>query len=620
MVLSDKQKKYIIEGLVLHFDRNEEEAKETLNLLQDLLDGKNEYLLFELQYKLFISEDFEYGKKLSKFIFRMFSYLYDTSVPEDRDTIFRLTSYIFESLFVEKYIHDNRIEKQSRAALNILKNISKHLNMIIHTQEKMIASLSHEMRTSLNGIMGYLHMLDNSNSLNREESEYLKKALNSSETLNSLIKDILDITKLNSQQMEVTKSWFLLDEMMMESLEQLGINIKSKNSVKFKCSPPLVPYYVYGDKLHIMEILINFLTNAYKYTDKGYIEFSMDYSFINDKIRAIFSVRDTGLGIDKEQQKHIFKEYNRYHKEREGIGLGLYIAKRLADKLGAKIYLESQLGKGSTFYLDITFNEIKPYKLEIEGRKIFFLIKTKSHYYSLYMKKKLEYLKDNRVFVKVFTQESSLISYLLENTNIIPDLVSFFSDDDPSFIKFDALVYYLKNEERYKNCIFVAEGVSSYISLKYFDKTTQFCFPVSQYDKFLSKRSKSGRFGDIKDVSANILVVDDIETNLEVFKMLSNKYFPNIKVDTSKGALEALGMCRVKEYDIIFIDLKMPNIDGFELIKRLKSELISLPPIYAFSADLYKDTYNKIYEHGFEGIAEKPINIDALYQIFKRHI
>lgn len=617
MLLSDTQKRYITDNLISTFHRSEEDVARTMILIQDFIDGKNEFLIYELQYRLFVSEDFEYGKKLSRFIFEAFSYLYDTSKNIDKEIIFKNMSYLFESLFIKKYIYDNRIEKQTNAALNVLKHISHRLNSNINTQDRMIGALSHEMRTSLNAIVGYLSIIDNENSLNYQNSEYLKKAIRASKTLQSLIKDILDITKLNSEQMEISKSWFLLDDLMLECIEQIDINMKENKKIDFIYSPTFVPYYVYGDKMHLMEILINFLTNAYKYTQKGYIAFKMEYEHLSNGIKVIFSVADTGAGIDNEQKKHIFSAYNRYHKDKEGLGLGLYIAKSLAEKMEGNIYLQSEIGKGSIFYFEILFTDIKSYNPDFKDKNILFLYEKDE--YSIYFKKKLEYLSKYGAYIKVFRREINLISYIFENRTHIPDIISFYAKSS-NISKYDALVYYLKNDNRYTDCIFTAEGVSPDLSLKYFNRVAKFDLPISQYNSFFIHNRYGVSSKDIKTISFKLLLVDDIDTNLEIFKILVKKDFPNIEIDTTKSAHEALGMCKVKRYDILFVDLKMPDLSGYDLIDKMRVECSILPPVYAFTADIYNDTYLKLKERGFEGVVEKPLNMEKLYQIFKRHL
>jgi CheY-like chemotaxis protein len=140
--------------------------------------------------------------------------------------------------------------------------------------------------------------------------------------------------------------------------------------------------------------------------------------------------------------------------------------------------------------------------------------------------------------------------------------------------------------------------------------------PVNVYDKMLNT-VKNEYSNEEENVS--LLVIDDTETNLDIFKLFVSKRFPNITIDLAGGGYEGIGMFKIKEYDLVFLDLKMPGLNGFEVLKKLE-KLGDLPPIYAFSADIYKSNFEKVEEYGFAGLLEKPLQPEKLFKIIQKVI
>jgi len=207
-----------------------------------------------------------------------------------------------------------------------------------------------------------------------------------------------------------------------------------------------------------------------------------------------------------------------------------------------------------------------------------------------------------------------LIHFLLNEKEDIPDILSVIADQE-SYVKIDALIYYLRSGKQFDDTIFIAENMHQNLSLKYFDELYEYCAPVHTYEKELED-SRPEQYTGGKGLS--VLVMDDTQTNLDIFRLFIHKDYPDANVDLAGGGYEGIGMYKAKRYDVIFLDLKMPGLDGFKVIDKLQEISHHLPPVYAFTADVYKSTYEKVKEHGFSGILEKPLNPLFLKKILER--
>ncbi len=249
-----------------------------------------------------------------------------------------------------------RVEKEIE-----LKEQSEALRRAEMAKSQFLANMSHEIRTPLNGMIGMLNLLRDSK-LNEEQDEMLDLILESSETLLILLSDILDISKIDSGKMDLEKVNFDLNKI----LENLAVLIAPKaktNSTKIELKLPVESsLFVIGDQVKIKQILLNFLSNAVKFTKDGNIVIGYNLKDENDdSLNLEFFVKDNGIGIDEENQKNIFNAFeqadNSITRKFGGTGLGLAICSKLAALMGGRVYAESQKSKGSTFFFSVSLKK-----------------------------------------------------------------------------------------------------------------------------------------------------------------------------------------------------------------------------------------------------------------------
>lgn len=219
-------------------------------------------------------------------------------------------------------------------------------------KSEFVANMSHELRTPLNGIIGYTQILQNDKSLTDKQREGLNVIERSANHLLGLINDILDLSKIEADKLEISAGSFLFAEFLSGINEMIDVRAKTKKiKVVFNKKTEL-PRTVIGDKKRLGQVLLNLLNNAVKFTDFGTITFNVAYK--NDI--AKFEIIDTGFGIPEDKLDDIFKPFKQLGsnmQKADGTGLGLTISRRLVDKMGGELCVESELGKGSKFWFDI---------------------------------------------------------------------------------------------------------------------------------------------------------------------------------------------------------------------------------------------------------------------------
>ncbi len=222
-----------------------------------------------------------------------------------------------------------------------------------------VANMSHEIRTPLNGILGFLHLLETTE-LNQEQKDYLNEIKNSSEILLITLNDILDFSKAEANKIILEQVSFNLKD-LIKNLSVYAKSNKNSNVEIISDYDENIPENVIGDNIRLYQVLLNLLNNAKKFTEKGYIKISAEVTEKdNDNLKILFKVSDTGIGIPEEKRQKVFEEFIQADKSTTrkygGTGLGLAICNKIITLMGGELKLESEVGKGSTFYFTVPFN------------------------------------------------------------------------------------------------------------------------------------------------------------------------------------------------------------------------------------------------------------------------
>lgn len=255
--------------------------------------------------------------------------------------------------------------------LNLAKNQAERANK---AKTEFLSSMSHEIRTPLNAIVGFSNSLNDNKNIPEDAKSDVKDILVASDSLLEIVNGVLDISKIEANKIEIIKKEYDTKKMFDELAKLTKVRIGDK-PIEFVTSfDETLPRVLYGDQTRTKQVILNVLTNAAKYTDKGKITFSVQ-SVIKDNVcRMIISVEDTGRGIKKESIDKLFDKFERLDEDRnttiEGTGLGLAITKKLLEMMYGKIVVQSVYGKGSKFTISLDQRIVKNPTIKLDDEKI----------------------------------------------------------------------------------------------------------------------------------------------------------------------------------------------------------------------------------------------------------
>ena len=382
--------------------------------------------------------------------------------------------------------------------LEVAKNEAEKAN---HAKSEFLSSMSHELRTPLNAIVCFSELLESKEGLDSESKDFAKDIVSASHNLLDLVNGVLDISKIEAGKMELINKEYNSQE-LFNSLSTMVIPRIGDKPIDFKTVIASdIPPVLKGDTGKLKQIILNLLTNAVKYTDKGFIKYRVECinDFKNNQTKLIITVTDTGRGIKKEDIDRLFKKFERLEEDRntsiEGTGLGLAITEGLAELMGGKITVISDYGKGSTFKF-VVIQEI--------------------------------------VNVEVKEEKSNITS--------------------------------------------------------------------SDYNTFEGK---------------NALIVDDSKLNLKVAENVLKNFL--VTTESVTSGLECLSCVNSKKYDIIFMDIMMPNMSGVEVLRKIRENGVNTPVI-ALTADAIEGQEEKYMSEGFDGYISKPINKEKLSYVLNKYL
>lgn len=270
----------------------------------------------------------------------------------------------FITIIVIHDLFNNAFTKNVEEKINLniqFENALVKANEAANSKTDFLSTMSHELRTPLNSVIGMTDLLL-SNPINEEQAETLKALKFSSTSLHSLINDILDFNKIGSDKLMLEAVKVNLNRLIKDICSGLNFQAKEKGiQLNFKVDERLHPIYVITDPTRLSQIIYNLVGNAIKFTSKGSVQINLEViNHSEEKIKVKFSVIDTGLGIKEEDQERIFEVFKQASlsttRNYGGTGLGLAIVKKLVEMLGSKIQLTSEIGIGSDFYFEVSFD------------------------------------------------------------------------------------------------------------------------------------------------------------------------------------------------------------------------------------------------------------------------
>ncbi len=290
-------------------------------------------------------------------------------IPHNTDQIIVMIRNITDRKKTEEELNKyrNRLEEIVKERTIQLSNAKEQAEAANQAKSTFLSNMSHELRTPLNAIMGYTQILKKSSNIPQKEKEQLNVIIDSGKHLLSLINEILDLSTVEAKKEKLNKSVFNFSSFINEVVSSVKIMTSEKNlSLSYVELTPM-PKMIVGDMKKIKQVLLNLLSNAVKYTVKGGVELRISASEKNSIEKShmhtlSFEIHDTGIGISKDYLDEIFEPFTRVNNQQfiaEGIGLGLSISKGLIALMGGRIFVSSEVGKGSVFTFEIDIEKVE---------------------------------------------------------------------------------------------------------------------------------------------------------------------------------------------------------------------------------------------------------------------
>ena len=523
-----------------------------------------------------------------------------------------------------------------------------------HAKNQFLANVSHELRIPLQSVLGYANLLTDT-PLDQEQREYVNTLLNASESLSSIINDLLDISSMEAGKLELEAIPFDLRETLNDLIHMLGSRAREKGLALEVRVDENLPWALTGDPVRIRQVLLNLLSNAIKFTDSGHVLISIEILGRKEgKVRLRLAVEDTGVGINPEDIPLVYEPYvqlgQRFQRQLPGAGLGLTICRQLVDLMGGSMDLESRPGEGSTFWVELSLQEatdgsakVRPDSRQVQGRRGLVVDS-----YELSRKITLEMLSRYDVHIDAVRSAGEALTALRQafdagipyDATILDGFVPDMDADllcrqvrsNPQWAEMRLLIL-SSNPQRGDAEHFRQAGADAFLSKSLRESylipilNQLFTHDTQQERRFLTRFSlktmadAGSRQREIPCGRMRVLLVEDNPVNRTLTRRLLEKL--GCEVMTANDGQAASSLWQWHQFDVVFMDCVMPRMDGYEATRQLRAWETnhgrSRVPVVALTASAMEEDEERCREAGMDSFVAKPVNLEMLRAVLEQY-
>lgn len=511
-----------------------------------------------------------------------------------------------------------------------IKNVISRYQKAERTKDDFLANISHEIRTPINTIAGMSEILANED-LKDDVREKVQDLQGASRNLVTLVSDMLDFAEIQSGKLELTESSYNLTSTINDIVNIIN-NQKKNKEIEFILDIDTdIPALLVGDEQKLKRAMLNILSNAVKFTEVGCVVLEISCRRESYGVNLCITVRDTGIGIDSSQLHNVFNSFSmvdtKRNRQEGGVGLGLAIAQAIIEKMGGFISVRSKKGEGSEFQI-IVPQKVEQYEpmivlenplrfnvLVYIDMNQFFISSVKSEYGN-----NIRNITENLgIVVHVCRNLNELKRRIERNyiTHIFITLYEYTMDESyfNGLAKQTGVVIILEETEDYR--------VHSDDIIRLYKPF--YALPVSIILKGGKRYNNLSRENMNRNMfiapDAKILIVDDNTINLRVESSLMKNY--RFTIDTALSGMEALEKLESKDYDMVFMDHMMPEMDGVDTLHRIRDKAgiyYANIPVIALTANAVAGAKEMLIAEGFQDFLSKPVEIASMHRILEKYL